>query len=70
MMTIAEAKLRTARVGWVQAKQAWGEALAAINAAKMEWELAQDEFYGSKNAMSTAAGCGSCTGCSTGKGCQ
>jgi hypothetical protein len=70
MMTIAEVKMRAAHADWLLAKQAWGAALTAINAAKLEWENAQAEFYGSKNAMSTAAGCGSCTGCSTGRGCQ
>lgn len=70
MMTIAEVEMRAAHADWLLAKQAWGAALTAINAAKQEWEAAQDKFYGSKKAMSNAAGCGGCNGCSTGKGCQ
>lgn len=69
MMTIAEAKMRTAHTEWLTAKAAWTKSLVDINKAKQEWEQAQAEFYGDTNVMSSAAGCGSCTGCSTGKGC-
>lgn len=70
MMTMAEVKMRVAHMEWLEAKKAWGQALANINVAKVNWESAQAEFYGTSNAMSNAAGCGGCNGCSTGKGCQ
>ena len=38
--------------------------------AMKAWEKAQAEFYGDRQVMASAAGCGSCNGCSTGKGCH
>ena len=63
MMTMAEVKFRAAKQTWEEAKVAWQLALAEVNVAKTEWESAQAEFFGSKSAMTSAAGCGSCTGC-------
>lgn len=70
MISMAEVKLRAARETWEEAKKAWQQALADVNVAKTEWEQAQAEFYGDRNVMVSAAGCGGCTGCSTGKGCH
>lgn len=68
MISMAEVKLRAARDTWEQAKKAWQQSLADVNVAKQEWEQAQSEFYGDRNAMTSAAGCGNCTGCATGIG--
>jgi hypothetical protein len=65
MMTLAEVNMRVAHNEWLEAKRQWALALQAINIAKSEWEQAQAEFYGDRQAMTSAANCGSCTGCST-----
>ena len=70
MISMAEVKLRAAREEWELAKKAWQQSLANVNVAKGEWEKAQAEFYGDRQVMASAAGCGSCNGCSTGKGCH
>jgi hypothetical protein len=62
MMTMAEVKMRAAHADWLEAKRQWTEALKAINIAKTEWEIAQHEFYGDYNAMTSVAGCAGCTG--------
>lgn len=62
MISMAEIKMRAAHTDWLEAKQAWSKALQAINVAKREWEEAQHEFYGDRNAMTSAASCAGCTG--------
>lgn len=67
MISMAELNLRAAKDSWDKAKAAWQQSLKDVNEAKVEWEKAQAEFYGNVQVMSSAASCGSCTGCSTGK---
>lgn len=70
MISMAEVELRAARTEWLAAKAKWVQSLADVNKAKTEWEAAQEKFYGDRNVMSSAAGCGGCSGCGTGKGCK
>ncbi len=69
MISMAELNLRAAKDTWETAKAAWQQSLKDVNEAKLEWERAQTAFYGNVNVMSSAASCGGCTGCNTGKGC-
>jgi hypothetical protein len=69
MISMAEVKLRAANAEWEQAKRDWTVALSIINRAKLDWQLAQDEFFG-EIKIASAAACGGCTGCSTGGGCK
>lgn len=72
MMTMAELNLRAAKDTWEKAKLAWQQSVMNINAAKIEWQNAEAEFYGERNVMSSAASCGTsggCSGCTSG-GCK
>jgi hypothetical protein len=44
-MTSAEQRLREAQKQWQAAKDEWQRALKAIQMAKVNWEIAQRDFF-------------------------